>query len=55
MQTPNPATNRDAMPLLAAAVDELRSVFGAVKVTYAEEGGVRISVPFEERFPEGRM
>lgn len=51
MPTQARATNRDAMPLVSAEVDKLRHVFGAVKVTYAQEGETCISVPFEERFP----
>lgn len=31
--------NRQAMPQVAAAVDQLRSVFGPVQVVFASEGG----------------
>lgn len=40
---------RAAMPLFAAQVDDLRRVFGALKVTYAQEGETRRGKPREER------
>lgn len=42
------ARNRAAMPVLAAWVDELRRVFGPVRVRHLREAGLELGKPQEE-------
>ena len=48
------ARNRAAMPQFAAWLDELRRVFGPVRVLWAREGGVEVGRRPEVRADAGR-